>query len=433
MFPSLGDTKQWTLYNGETLTQRVEDFNHDYSDTAETHKLGITYGMQNCLTATRRMNPSYKHAFNYQFGNETPIVSDSNDHSSATDPLLTHSHEATADEVTAGYVDITALGPTYLTRITVQHADESLTSWYFGKEGFYGGTDAATFTRAGDGSAVSCAWYKSELDNSEDFHKIGKMLQDAGCDIVNWQGSVGLYGWATTAQQWATLTNQNVTFTNFGGIKINTTGNDSLNTAAKNPYNGNGKSRITFCKDWGNDWNNFTEMSEGTIISVPVVAGDVVTVVCYGQSRNWGGWDASEMKRWVNGDFLLQLPLGLRCTIVPACKKSSVGNRSYAIQKGLYTMWLFSNAELGGYTTSSPYKDEGTKYPLFTNDNSRKKYLADGAGASTYWWERDPHVGISSSFVFCHTSGYPNGSYGGSFAYGASGVCLGFCSGEAAA
>ena len=93
-------------------------------------------------------------------------------------------------------------------------------------------------------------------------------------------------------------------------------------------------------------------------------------------------------------------------------------------------MWLFSNAELGGYTTSSPYKDEGTKYPLFTNDNSRKKYLADGAGASTYWWERDPHVGISSSFVFCHTSGYPNGS---NYANSANGVCLGFCSGEAAA
>ena len=428
---ALADTKQWTLYNGETITQKVMDFNHDYSDLSGTHKLGITFGMENCLTATRQMNPTYKHAFNYQFGDdEDPIVSDSNDHSSATDAALTHSHTASADEVAAGYVDITALGPTYLDKIMVKHSDDSTVTWYLGKEGFYGGADAASFTQAGDGSAVSCAWYKSDLDESETFYKIGKIMQSLGCDIVNWQGSVGLYGWATTQQQWANLINQSVTLTNFGGLKINATGTDTLNTATNNPFNGTGKSRLTFCKDWGNDWNNFTEVSEGTVISVPVVAGDVVTVVAHGSSRNWGGWDNSAMKKWANGDFLDQLPLGLRCSIVPTMKKSSVGNRSYAMQTGLYTMWLFSNAEIGGYTTNSPYKDEGSKYPVFTDNNSRIKKLADGAGAATSWWERSPSIIGASSFMYCLSSGYPHYNNFVSYAYG---VCLGFCSGEAAA
>ena len=420
---AIGDTKKWTLYNGESFTQQVIDFNHDYSDTAETEKLGITYAMQNCLTATRAMNPSYKHAFNYKFGNGTAIVSDNNNHTSTTDPLLTNSHEATADEVTAGYVDITALGPTYLDKIVVKHSDNSTTTWYFGKEGFYAGTDKSTVS--------GCSWYKSDLDNSEVFYKIGKMLQSLNLDVVNWQGSIGLNGWGTTDTEWCYLINQNVNFSTFGGLKVDTTGTDTLNTATKNPFNGTGKSRLTFCKDGRSDYgyNNFTEMSEGTVISVPVVSGDTVTVVCYGLSRNWGGWDNSAMKAWANGDFLLQLPLGLRSTIVPACKKSSVGNRSYAIQKGLYTMWCLSNAELGGYVNNSPYKDEGTQYPPFTSNASRIKNLADGGGAVTYWWERDPYVYTSSYFMSCNTSGTPHSNYGASSAFG---VCLGFCSGEAA-
>ena len=419
---AIGDTKQWTLYNGETLTQQVLDFNHDYSDTAETSKLGITYAMKNCLTTTRQMNPSYKHAFNFKFGNETAIVSDSNDHSSTTDAALTNSHTATADEVTAGFVDITALGPTYITKIMVKHSDNSTVTWYFGKEGFYAGSDVA--------SVSGCSWYKSDLDESEVFYKIGKMLQSLNLDVVNWQGSVGLNGWGTVEQEWCYYINKNETFSTFGGLKINATGTDTLNTAAKNPFNGTGKSRLTFCKDKANDWNNFTEISEGTVISVPVVTGDVVTVVAYGLSRNWGGWDNCAMKKWANGDFLAQLPLGLRSTIVAAYKKSSVGNRSYAIQGGTYLMWCLSNSEIGGYVSNHPYMDEGSKYPIFTENNSRIKKLADGAGAATGWWERDPSVSNAYGFMLCNSSGYP-GSNGN--AYNAYGVCLGFCSGEASA
>ena len=74
--------------------------------------------------------------------------------------------------------------------------------------------------------------------------------------------------------------------------------------------------------------------------------------------------------------------------------------------------------------------DEGSKYPVYTNDNSRKKYLADGAGAVYYWWERDPYVSYSHYFCTVNTGGNPSSSYG---AYNSYGVSLGFCSGEASA
>ena len=427
---ALADTRQWTLANNETLTQQVLGFNHDYYDSAESHHLGITYAMKDLLTDTRQMNPGYRHAFNYQFGSETAIVSDNNDHNSATDAALTHSHTASADEVTAGFVEITALGPTYLTKIEVTHSDSTKTTWYLGKEGFYGGTDASSFTKNGANQSVSNNWYLSDLtvDASNPFYKMGKILQSLSCDIVNWKGSVGLYGWATEAQMMATLKNQNVTLSNFGGLKIDTTGTDTVNTATKNLFDGTGKARVTFFSDYTNSYNNYTEISEGTVISVPVVSGDVVTVVAFGEGRTWGGWDKSALNAWANGDFLDLLPLGLRNIMVPALKKTSMGNRSYAIQKNTYKVWCLSRSEVGGDTASHPYMDEGSKYSIFSDNASRIKYLADGDGVASSWWHRSPYALTAGNFS--NTSS--NGSINSGSATSRYGVCLGFCSGKTA-
>ena len=427
---AIGDTRQWTLSNGETITQQVLDFNHDYSDLQELSLLGITFGMQNCLTDTRQMNAGYRHCFNYRFGNEDPIENDDLNHTNANDALLTNSHEASAAEVTAGFVQITAEGPTFLDKIVVTHTGGTTTTWYFADEGFYAGSDTNTYTQDGSGRAVSCTWYKSDtnVDANNPFYKIGKILQSLSCDIVDYRGQIGLYGWATTAQQWSYLINQNVTLTNFGGLKIDTTGTDTMNTATGNPYNGTGKSRIAFMSDWGNQYNNLTEMSEGTVISVPVVSGDVVTVVCHGEGRNWGGWDKSDLKAWANGELLTNLmPAGLAGTITPACKRSNVGMRSYAITKGLSSLWCFSRIEMGNDTTVAPYKDEGSPYPMFTTAADRIRYLADGSGAATSWWGRGPY----GSSVYHFVTWNNGGSAGSNYAGNRYGVCLGFCSGEA--
>ena len=436
-----GDTRQWTLYDGSTITQQVAEFNRDFSDLNETKRIGITYAMRNLWNTRHNMNPSFKHAYNYKFGNETPIVNDNNDHSSATDALLTRTHQVTADEATAGKVVLTALGPTYLDKIIVTHSNNDKKTWYFGKEGFWGGADAATFTQSGSGAAVSCPWYKSDLDSDAQntYYKIGKMLSAANVTPVNGSGSAGSYGWASEQLQWGFFINREFTFSDFGGLKIDTTGTDTLNTAAQNAFNGNGKSRVTFCKDWTNDWNNFTEMSEGTVIEIPVTAGDEVTVVCYGYSRNWGGWDNSSMKAWINSTLFPLFPYALASQIIPACKKCSVGNRSYAVTKSLNKVWLFSYSELAN-VTSHPYIDEvaswdtsahaSSAYPIFTDNASRIKYLDDGAGAVYSWWERDPHLYYSYSFMYVYTSGHAHGNH---HANGTNGVCLGFCSGSAAA
>ncbi|MCD8308877.1 MAG: DUF6273 domain-containing protein [Clostridia bacterium] len=433
----VGDYQTFTLYNGETLTRQIADFNHDYSDTAETQTVGITYMMKNCLTDTRQMNPSYKHCFNFQIGDDEAIVSDTDDHSSATNAaalaLLDHDHTATDEEVAAGFVDIKALGATYLRSIVVTHADGTTTTWQLDCNGFYNDADCESVEAVNNNSEYSNSWYVSDLDVDEDnpVYKIGKMLQAEGHTIVNAGGTeMGSYNPTSTIQTWVFFTGETKTFDDFGGIKFDATGADSLNTAENNKYNGTGVSRIAFMADVYNSWNNFTEVSEGAVISVPVTEGDIVTVKAYGLSRNTGGWDNTALQAWANGDFLDQLPLGVRNTIVAVSKASSVGNRSYATQKGLYKAWCASYIEMGSNTTDYPYAQEGAKYPIFTDNASRIKYLADGEGGVCYWWERSPSRYYSYHFCYVYTSGYPYSIY---YAYYRLGVCLGFCSGEATA
>jgi len=422
----------FTLYGGEKLERQILDFNHDFSDLEETKPVGISYAFKNLMTDTRQMNPSYKHCFNYQIGQDEPIVSDNEDHNSVSNAealaLLDHEHLATDDEVTAGYVDIKALGLTYLRSIVVTHADGTTTSWEFDMKGFYADSDVAEFKKNAAGTAVNNAWYVSDLDINPDnpVYKIGKMFKSAGIPVVNADGTER-DGFSYDQLTWAYFINQSYTFENFGGIKFDATGVDNQITAENNSFNGSGISRIVLLADYANDWNNFLEMSENAVISVPVVTGDVVTVKAYGYSRNWGGWDNSALCKWANADFLKLLPIAMRNTIVPVCKKFNIGNRNYTIRKGIYTAWLLSNAELKGWTTTPPYRDEGKPYPIFTNDASRIKYLANGAGAAYGWWERSPGRGSSGGFVNGNTSGSPNDS---NWANNRNGVALGFCSGR---
>lgn len=415
-----GDTQQINLANGETLTRQIADFKHDDLDETGTEQAGISYIMKNCLKNTRQMNSGYKHAFNYQIGNDEPVVSDDAIHSNANDPLLTNTHEVSAEEAAAGFVDIKSHGQTYLSFIKVTHADGTTATWNFDHRGYYAGTDMAT--REGT------SWYASDLDGDENnpAYKIGKMLQTAGIEIVNADGKVQT-GWNATQLTWAYFINQEHTFTDFGGIKFKATGEDRLNTAENNGFNGSGVSRIVFMADFTYGWNNFVEMSENAVISVPVTAGDTITVKAYSLSRNYGAFDGSQLGAWAESTFLDLLPIGVLNTIIPVFKKSSIGNRSYTVQGSKRKAWTVSYTELCG-STAYPYVQEGKRYPIFTNDPSRVKYLADGTGAVCYWWERSPNRGFSYYFYYVHTSGYPYSNY---WAHDQLGVCLGFCSGEA--
>lgn len=139
-------------------------------------------------------------------------------------------------------------------------------------------------------------------------------------------------------------------------------------------------------------------------------------------NTNVGSWSSSAMRAYMS-TYLSQLPADLRAIIKPVTKKTTAGNQSTTIQSTTDSLWLFSAVEVGLQTTTAGYKDEGTTYPLFTDNASRIKYLSNGAGSAQYWWFRSPYTGTATSFAIAITDGsFTN--VAASYSYG---VCLGLC------
>lgn len=139
-------------------------------------------------------------------------------------------------------------------------------------------------------------------------------------------------------------------------------------------------------------------------------------------NTNVGGWESSMMRAATLPAIFDKLPSALQAIICEVSKKASAGNKSTDILISADKLFLFSQVEVDG-TTSAVYKDEGTKYPLFTNNASRIKNLANGTGSANTWWLRSPSTGNTARFQSVYSVGnvYNNGA---SYSYG---VAFGFC------
>ncbi len=140
-------------------------------------------------------------------------------------------------------------------------------------------------------------------------------------------------------------------------------------------------------------------------------------------NTNAGSFTGSAMYDWLQNTLYPALPEDLRGLIKAVDKKTSAGQQSTTIKTESMKLFLFSPIENGLRTTTDVYKDEGETYPIFTDNNSRIKRLANGAGSADWWWERSPYAGYSATFCFVISNG--GASYSGASHSG--GVCFGFC------
>lgn len=137
---------------------------------------------------------------------------------------------------------------------------------------------------------------------------------------------------------------------------------------------------------------------------------------------NSGGWGSSKMRTTTIPAIYNRLPGELQGVISDVYKYTSAGSQSTTINTTVDSLFLFSEVEVDG-TTTSVYCDEGTKYPVFTNDSSRIKKLSNGTGSADSWWLRSPSTGSTNGFP-C-VSGYGRVySDDASYTYG---VAFGFC------
>ena len=139
-------------------------------------------------------------------------------------------------------------------------------------------------------------------------------------------------------------------------------------------------------------------------------------------NTNSGGFTGSEMYSWLQNTLLPTLPSDLQAVLKSVNKKTSAGSQSSTINTNSMKLFLFSEIEIFGSTTYSK-AGEGSQYSYFATAANRIKYLSNGSGSASWWWERSPYG--SGSNHFCAVNGDGN-AYFGSANY-ASGVCFGFC------
>ncbi len=145
-------------------------------------------------------------------------------------------------------------------------------------------------------------------------------------------------------------------------------------------------------------------------------------------STNTGGWDSSEMRTNTMQTLLEQLPSDLQAVIKSVNKKATSGGMSTTIKTSSDKLFLFSEVEIDG-TTSSGYASEGEQYEYWKTVKDGKtsadriKYLSNGGGSASNWWLRSPSVSSSANFRDFNSTG----SVGSYSAYNTRGVSFGFC------
>lgn len=129
---------------------------------------------------------------------------------------------------------------------------------------------------------------------------------------------------------------------------------------------------------------------------------------------NAGGWQASDMRAWLNSEVFALLPDDLQAIIKP--RKLGWNDNTFEDM-----LWLFSEVEIFGehdWTEKEP--DRGKQFKYFMDPANRVK--CDETGDPCWWWERSPFA--SDSNAFCCVDSV--GGAGSSIASYSRGVCFGF-------
>ena len=148
-----------------------------------------------------------------------------------------------------------------------------------------------------------------------------------------------------------------------------------------------------------------------------------------GSASNIEGWKTTSMRTETMHELFAQLPPDWKAVIKRVDKKTMVGGGMINTITTIDKLFLFSEVEIDG-TTTSGYAGEGNRYEYWDSNFAdgtiaadRIKYLSNGSGAAAGWWLRTPYISNSSSFRnFSESGSIVRGL--ASYSYG---VCFGFC------
>lgn len=134
---------------------------------------------------------------------------------------------------------------------------------------------------------------------------------------------------------------------------------------------------------------------------------------------NCGGWNLSELREYLNNDFISLLPEELREAIKPVRKLSDGGYYDHAIRSTSDKIWVPSVDEVYAQNHEQNVEGQGDTYPVFTDDSTRQNR------SPASWWLRSTYQGSDGGFfavagngnLFCASASDRNYIY----------VAFGFC------
>lgn len=143
-------------------------------------------------------------------------------------------------------------------------------------------------------------------------------------------------------------------------------------------------------------------------------------------STNEGGWIASEMREFVNGELFNALPDALKSIIKPVYKISDGGANNKTLVTTTDNCWLASYNEVGLANGSYNLSGQGELYSSIfsSNKESRKKYITNDT-ATGGWWLRSSYYSQNSNSMFWRVTN-SGGSYS-DIAFNSFYVAFGFC------
>lgn len=142
-------------------------------------------------------------------------------------------------------------------------------------------------------------------------------------------------------------------------------------------------------------------------------------------SNNEGGWQSSEMRSYCEETVLGAIPEDVAEIICPVLKKSNAGRDSLTVETS-DRIWIPSRSEVSQLSSTDALRDQGSLYPLFSDDASRIKfYMLNGAAYKQPWWLRTASAVNSTHFWYVNDSGAIRSGYSSYHRYFAFGFCTG--------
>ena len=148
-------------------------------------------------------------------------------------------------------------------------------------------------------------------------------------------------------------------------------------------------------------------------------------------NTNAGGWDASKLRDWLNGEFFRSLHPKWRQFAEKTKVYANKGDMSADITISEDFVKIPSYCEIGFGVQDIPYKNECSgkenevTFACYTNNTSRIKKTFNNEGTAQNYWTRSAWAGGASAFATIYNYGGGNISYNASTSLG---VCAGLSS-----